>query len=104
MILANYLIKNDQIETIEISGHANYDESGRDIVCAAVSTAIIVTANAGELLEKNSTYSLIIDEGYFKLDVKQHDPIMDKLLDNLKYTLYDLEQQYPNYIKNQKEG
>lgn len=104
MIKANYLVENGKISEIEISGHAEYDESGKDIVCAAVSTAIIVTANAVELLNLNSNRELMIDEGYFKFKVLKNHDILNKLLVNLEYTLYDLEKQYPNYIKNQKEG
>lgn len=104
MIKAHYLLENNKIKEIEISGHAEFNESGKDIVCAAVSTAIIVTANAIELLDLNSKRELWIDEGYFKLEVNEENDILEKLLINLEYTLHDLEQQYPKYIKNQKEG
>ncbi|VEU80750.1 ribosomal-processing cysteine protease Prp [Haploplasma axanthum] len=104
MIKASYLVENGIIQSIEISGHAEYDHSGKDIVCAAVSTAIIVTANAIELLDLNSNRELWIDEGYFKIEVLNNNEIVNKLLLNLEYTLYDLEKQYPKYIKNQKEG
>ena len=104
MIKGNFYVEDADIKEIEISGHAEYDESGKDIVCAAVSTAIIVTANAVELLDLNSKRELMIDEGYFKFKVLEHEHVLDKLLENLEYTLYDLEKQYPYYIKNQKEG
>ena len=103
MILVNYRVNNSIIKEMEISGHAEYDESGKDIVCAAVSTAIIVTANAIKLLNLNDNRSLVIEEGYFKLEVLVDNEILSKLLTNLEYTLYDLERQYPEYIKNQKE-
>jgi uncharacterized protein YsxB (DUF464 family) len=38
--------KDDIINKIEIKGHAKYDESGKDIVCAAVSATVITTVNA----------------------------------------------------------
>ena len=31
---------------IEIKGHANYDDYGKDIVCASVSSIVITTINA----------------------------------------------------------
>ncbi|MDY0277681.1 MAG: ribosomal-processing cysteine protease Prp [Acholeplasma sp.] len=104
MIKANYIYEKGHIKEIEVSGHAEYDNSGRDIVCAAVSTAIIVTANAVELLNLNSYSELWIEEGYFKFIVKNSEDTLNKLLLNLEYTLSDLEKQYPKYIKNQKEG
>ena len=96
MIRANFYQDNNKIQTIEISGHAEYDESGKDIVCAAVSTAIIVTVNAINLVGFIDYIEYVIEEGYFKLEV-------DQLLINLDYTLHDLEKQYPKYIKYQKE-
>ena len=93
MIKVNYLLKDRKLVELEITGHAEYDESGKDIVCAAVSTAIIVTANAVELLDLNSKRELMIDEGYFKFTVLEHEHVLDKLLENLEYTLYDLEKQ-----------
>lgn len=103
MIVANYIVNGKGIQEILVTGHAEYDESGKDIVCAAVSTAIIVTANAIELLNLKDHISLVIEEGYFRLDVIKDDHTLKQLLKNLEYTLYDLEQQYPSYINNQKE-
>ena len=31
---------------IEVKGHANYDDFGKDIVCASVSSIVITTVNA----------------------------------------------------------
>ena len=103
MIKANFIFDENVLKTIEISGHAEFDESGKDIVCAAVSTAIIVTANAINLVGFNDHIEYVIEEGYFKLDVLKENKILDKLLINLDYTLHDLEKQYPKYIKYQKE-
>lgn len=103
MIHSYIKFDNKNIKTIEVSGHAEYDESGKDIVCAAVSTAIIVTANAINLVGFNDHIELVIEEGYFKIEVNDNDDILNKLLLNLEYTLHDLEKQYPKYIKYQKE-
>lgn len=39
MIRANYTFENDT-HTLTVHGHANYDEYGRDIVCAGVSSLV----------------------------------------------------------------
>ena len=44
-------IKNN---IIKISGHANYNEFGNDIVCANVSGIIMTTVNSIMNIEKNS--------------------------------------------------
>ena len=43
---------NNYISKVTIKGHANYDELGKDIVCAAVSSIVITTVNAIEKLDK----------------------------------------------------
>ena len=37
-----------------ITGHAGYDEYGKDIVCASVSSIVITSVNAALKLENNS--------------------------------------------------
>lgn len=103
MIKYQCLVKESTIKEITVSGHALYDKSGKDIVCAAVSTAIYVTANAIESLKEDHNIDLKIDDGYFNLKVKNSTTIVEGLLRNLEYTLDELEKQYSKYIKNQKE-
>lgn len=88
-------IKNN---TIEVKGHADYDKSGKDIVCASVSTLIISTINLCELFGKLDKIFYELSEGYFKLEVFK-DEIVDVLYDNFKNSICDLESQYPKYIK-----
>lgn len=40
--------------SIIITGHANYDEYGKDIVCASVSSIVITSINMALRLENNS--------------------------------------------------
>lgn len=104
MIKSKFVYKNEKLNEILVTGHALYKKHGQDIVCAAVSTAILVTANAIEHLGLNQKIDLTIEEGYFKLTANVYDSIIYGLMENLEYTLNDLEKQYPKYIKNQKEG
>ena len=45
MIVAEFLKKNGNITGFKVSGHAGYDDIGKDIVCASVSSAVMMTAN-----------------------------------------------------------
>lgn len=103
MITAKYKKIDGRIKQITVSGHAQFKPHGQDIVCAAVSAATLVTANAIEHLALDHLIDLTVDEGYFNLTLKESNDIVEKLLDNLEYTLNDFEKQYPKYIKNQKE-
>ena len=104
MITVKSIYNNNQLNEIIVKGHANYKAKGEDIVCAAVSTATILTANAIEHLKLDQHIDLDVSEGYFKLSLLKENDIVSGLIKNLEYTLHDLEKQYPNYIKNQKEG
>ncbi len=89
---------------IKVEGHAGYDHSGKDIVCASVSTAIILSANLIKRLGEMDKVLLNVDDGYFLLEVKQNSSTIKAVLDNLVWTLEELEIQYPKYIKIKKEG
>lgn len=84
---------------IEVSGHAEYDRSGKDIVCASVSTLIISTINLCELFNKLDCIKYSLKEGLFSLEILKNDNIVDVLYLNFKNSLCDLESQYPKYIK-----
>ena len=45
MILARFMTKAGELVGFSVSGHAGYADAGEDIVCAAVSSAVQLTAN-----------------------------------------------------------
>ncbi|HBT59875.1 MAG TPA: ribosomal-processing cysteine protease Prp [Acholeplasmataceae bacterium] len=92
------------IVELTVSGHANYKKHGQDIVCASVSTALILSANLIERMGYIKHIELEVNDGYFYLKVHQSSEVVEQVLINLVETLIELEQQYPKYIKNQKEG
>ncbi len=104
MIKSHIVLENGKIKQFNVFGHANYAKKGEDIVCAAVSSAILVTSNAIEHLGLSQSIDLTVKDGYFQLIVNNENDTVQKLLENLEYTIVDLEKQYPKYIKNQKEG
>lgn len=50
MINAEVSIKDNKYVAFSCTGHAGYDDKGRDIICASVSALVINTANAIEKL------------------------------------------------------
>lgn len=91
---------NSQVLSINLSGHTEYDEHGRDIVCAAASTASIVTVNAIDALGYSGNIQVLMNEdGYLDIKVLETNDIIDKLLKNLIKSLEDLEKQYTSNIK-----
>ena len=61
MIEVNYLENNSVISKLEISGHANFDKKGKDIVCSAVSAIGVGGINALTNIDK---IEVVIKEGY----------------------------------------
>lgn len=88
--------KGNEIEEIEVTGHAFQNEKGKDIVCASVSTAIYVSLNLLERLTIKVDYKL--EEGYFNIQ-SNGNYIVNAVLQNLEFTFKDLERQFPKYIK-----
>ena len=89
--------KNNDVDTIIVSGHSGYDVEGHDIVCAGVSSIVTTTVNAlVRYDEKMIQYES--KSGYLKMEVK-HNEIVDLLIENMISLLEEMQQQYKKYIK-----
>ena len=87
--------EKDVIEEITIKGHSGYEEIGKDIVCASVSSIVITTINAIIRIDEEA---INYDESVI-IKILKHNEIIDKLIFNLIDLLKELEKQYPKYIK-----
>ena len=96
MIKVNYK-KDKRIKEIKISGHANFADYGKDIVCAAVSTMVTTTIN-NILAIDNDAIKYVDSDGYILISNEDNE-IADKLLNNMLDMLNDLAKDYPNNIK-----
>lgn len=87
---------------IKISGHAMFDEYGKDIVCAAAS-AIVTTSINGILRidEKAINYKASKDE--ISIDILKDGHVTNVLILNMISLLKDLEKQYSKNIKVNEE-
>ena len=83
--------------TIEITGHSNYDTLGKDIVCSAVSSIVTTTINGIiSIDEKAISYSYQNDK--MTISNIKKDKITNKLLDNMLDLLKSLAKDYPKNI------
>lgn len=82
-----------------ISGHAGAGEEGTDIVCAAVSSASYLTANAiTEILHIDAETEVV--EGEMLLRIRSRDAVVCRdFLAAFKLHMMELEEQYPENIK-----
>lgn len=90
--------KNNEINKITISGHSGYDEYGKDIVCAAVSSIVITSVN-GILSIDSDSLGYINRDGYIEISIKKHSEVIDILIQNMINLLKELKRDYNKYIK-----
>ncbi len=94
------IVYKDNDAVIEVKGHSNYAPIGEDIVCAAISTACIMTANLIDKLNlRYNILDLVCEEGYFRLQVQTKDPITLGIFNNLTDTLESISKEYPKYLR-----
>ncbi len=101
MITYKQSFNNQNLDSITVSGHALFAPYGEDIVCAAVSTAIIMTINAIEKLNEKHNIKVDLKEGYVKITVLNLTDVVKGLLENLTYSLADIKRQFPKYLKEE---
>lgn len=96
MIRVNVIKKDAKIDKIIISGHAMYEDYGKDIVCASVSSIVITTINGILKINKDAiTYHQGDD---LEITVKLHNDVTTKLLENMLDLLSELSTQYKKNI------
>ena len=100
MIKVKVLSKdNKHIDEINITGHADYEEYGKDIVCSSVSSIVTTTVNGIYEIDKEYLNVEANKEGNMKITILKEDLVCDKLIKNLLTLLSELEESYPENIK-----
>lgn len=96
MIKIEVFRKENVLSKVIITGHAKYDESGRDIVCASVSSIAISSVNLAIKVDEEAI-KYLDKEGYLEIDILKEDIIY--IFDNMLDMFNELEKDYPKYIK-----
>ena len=79
-----------------------YDDFGRDIVCAAVSSTVITSINACLSIDNNSlNYD---DKDGLKIVINKKDTITKKIIENMISNLKELEKAYPKNVQIKEEN
>lgn len=85
---------------IKISGHANFNTHGNDIVCASVSSIVYTTING--ILNIDNTAIKYTDNKDLIIEVISKEDTINKLIMNMIWLLDELAKQYPKNIKISK--
>ncbi|WP_442603485.1 ribosomal-processing cysteine protease Prp [Paenibacillus sp. KN14-4R] len=98
-------VKDSAITSFKVEGHANYDEHGKDIVCAAVSAITVGTVNSIEALTR-VTPKTKVKSGLLQVEIPQgiDSQVAERvslLLDSMVVMLNSIEETYSEHINVQ---
>ena len=90
---------NNKYSSLLVSGHSNYDEHGKDIVCAGVSAIVTGGLNA-LIIENKKKISYRVNDGYVNVDVLDiEDDKLQIIMDVIVVQLKTIEESYKKYVK-----
>ena len=98
MIKVKVLSMKNHIDRIDILGHADYEEYGKDIVCSSVSSIVTTTVNGIYEIDKDYLNVKEEKDGMI-ITILKNDDVCDKLIKNMLSLLQELEESYPENIK-----
>ena len=98
MIKVNITKENAKYKKVTISGHALYDDYGKDIVCSAASSIVTTTVNGILALNKGSLDYMVSKKGVF-ISIKNDDKTTQILINNMVSLLKELAGNYPDNVE-----
>lgn len=96
MIKVKIKKEKKEVKQILFSGHALYEDFGKDIVCAGASAILTTSVNAILKYDKNALKYTIEDDVLVK--ILKTDKIINLLIDNMIELLKELSNDYPKNI------
>ncbi|MBO5320364.1 MAG: ribosomal-processing cysteine protease Prp [Ruminococcus sp.] len=97
MIRAEFYEKNGKLSGFRLSGHAGLASRGRDVACAAVSSAVQLAVNL--LDEFGCSPDVKVGENVIKCTADCQDDTASRLLYRLKQHFEAVLEEFPNTIK-----
>ena len=97
MIKVKITKDQDIYKKVVITGHAKYDDYGKDIVCSAASSIVTTTINGILSLNKDSLSYENSAKGLF-ITINSSDKTTQTLVYNMINLLKELEENYPTNV------
>ena len=101
MIWVKYQTRNKVIESIDVSGHADFAQQGQDIVCAACSLTVTGLCNAIDQLTQDSC-EIQIEEGHTHIAVLNDSEQLQLILQTGIIQLKTLAERFRRYVRVRK--
>jgi len=98
MIRVTFFETGDSLTGFECKGHSMAAERGEDIVCAAVSSACLMTANTVTDILRLDADAAATD-GFLRLTINASPASAQDILQGLRLHLIELAKEYPQNIK-----
>ncbi|MBR0447759.1 MAG: ribosomal-processing cysteine protease Prp [Clostridia bacterium] len=97
MIRVRFKIIDNLIHGYQISGHADVDVMGQDIVCAAVSSAALMTTNTiTDIIGARAT--VVTRSGFLYVRIANNAEACQEVLSGFRLHLQALSEEYPQRI------
>ena len=97
MISVNVTFIGKDVKSLTVSGHANYDRYGKDIVCAGVSA--VVTGGINALESEIEGIKIINEDNKLGVEVINNNEKIQIILNTILIQLQTIENSYKKYIK-----
>lgn len=102
MIKVVFYEKDNLICGFRMAGHSGFDEEGRDIICASVSSGAYLTANTlTEIV--GATADITVEDGLMEFILKDKLHESQSHLQGLKLHIHSLAQDYKKFISCKTE-
>ena len=83
---------------ISVTGHAMYDDYGKDIVCAAVSSIIQTSVESIASIKEDAIDVKVVNDK-LTIIINSHDEVTTKLINTMINLLKEVAKKYPKNIK-----
>ncbi|MEG0229969.1 MAG: ribosomal-processing cysteine protease Prp [Oscillospiraceae bacterium] len=98
MIIADFLVSKNNFLGFTVSGHSEYDDFGLDIVCAGVSSSVMLTINTVDEFFKCKNITKIA-ENLIHFKITENNPQSSLMIKSLFYHLKQLQEDYNDNIQ-----
>ncbi|WP_342269317.1 ribosomal-processing cysteine protease Prp [Spiroplasma endosymbiont of Aspidapion aeneum] len=99
MIKIEFIKKNNYYQELKINGHALFDEHGKDIVCAGISSIIFGGLNAFDILIKDAKININNKDNEIEIYINKPNDSSDLLFNFLNIQLKTIRDSYPKHIE-----
>ena len=97
MITVKIFTSKDTYSGFHVSGHSGYDDPGKDIVCASVSSAVQLTANGITVCAKAKA-DIKVDDGDISVLLLDKNEKTQLLIDSFVLHIKELSKDFKDYL------